>query len=186
MWQKDSQREETVFPLSLPWTAIAVESQLLPSETEAQSLEGWIRVGVGVGLEMKRQAASTRLGMVSRAERQRPSRSAWKMVGSWSRPRSRETIRQRLGQVPISWLSKLKFRVGPWNITSFKPNLLPTWVKTPLLGSAEALGNQESPQHFRCRDSVQFSHSVMSNSLQPHGLQHARLPYHQLPELAQT
>ena len=24
--------------------------------------------------------------------------------------------------------------------------------------------------------SVQFSHSVMSNSLQPHGLQHARLP----------
>ena len=26
-------------------------------------------------------------------------------------------------------------------------------------------------------DSVQFSHSVMSNSLWPHGLQHARLPY---------
>ena len=25
--------------------------------------------------------------------------------------------------------------------------------------------------------SVQFSHSVMSDSLQPHGLQHARLPY---------
>ena len=25
--------------------------------------------------------------------------------------------------------------------------------------------------------SVHFSHSVMSNSLQPHGLQHARLPY---------
>ena len=25
--------------------------------------------------------------------------------------------------------------------------------------------------------SVQFSHSVMSNSLQPHGLQHARLPW---------
>ena len=24
---------------------------------------------------------------------------------------------------------------------------------------------------------VQFSHSVMSNSLQPHGLQHARLPW---------
>ena len=36
-------------------------------------------------------------------------------------------------------------------------------------------------------NSVQFSHSVMSNSLQPHGLQHARLPWHhQLLELAQT
>ena len=31
--------------------------------------------------------------------------------------------------------------------------------------------------YFGCtRSSVQFSHSVMSNSLQPHGLQHARLP----------
>ena len=27
-----------------------------------------------------------------------------------------------------------------------------------------------------CFSSVQFSHSVMSNSLRPHGLQHARLP----------
>ena len=36
--------------------------------------------------------------------------------------------------------------------------------------------------------SVQFSHSVMSNSLLSCGLQHARLPclHHQLPELAQT
>ena len=33
----------------------------------------------------------------------------------------------------------------------------------------------------------QFSHSVASDSLQPHGLQHTRLPvHHQLPELAQT
>ena len=33
----------------------------------------------------------------------------------------------------------------------------------------------------------QFSRSVMSNSLQPHGLQYARFPvHHQLPELAQT
>ena len=30
----------------------------------------------------------------------------------------------------------------------------------------------------------QFSHSVVSNSLRPHGLQHARIPvHHQLPEL---
>ena len=35
--------------------------------------------------------------------------------------------------------------------------------------------------------SVQFSQLVMSNSLQPLGLQHARLPaHHQLLELAQT
>ena len=35
--------------------------------------------------------------------------------------------------------------------------------------------------------SVQFSRSVVSNSLQPHGLQHASLPvHHKLPELAQT
>ena len=35
--------------------------------------------------------------------------------------------------------------------------------------------------------SVQFSRSVISNSLQSHGLQHTRLPvHHQLPELAQT
>ena len=35
--------------------------------------------------------------------------------------------------------------------------------------------------------SVQFSHSVMSNSLRPHRLQHAKLPvHHQLPELTQT
>ena len=32
-----------------------------------------------------------------------------------------------------------------------------------------------------------FSHSVVSDSLRPHGLQHARLPiHHGLPELAQT
>ena len=33
----------------------------------------------------------------------------------------------------------------------------------------------------------QFIHSVMSDSLRPHGLQHARLPvHHQLPEFIQT
>ena len=35
--------------------------------------------------------------------------------------------------------------------------------------------------------SVQFSRSVVSNSLRPHGLQHAAFPFHhQCPELAQT
>ena len=41
--------------------------------------------------------------------------------------------------------------------------------------------------YIRSFSSVQFSRSVMSNSLWPHVLQHARLPVHQqLPELAQT
>ena len=34
--------------------------------------------------------------------------------------------------------------------------------------------------------SVQLSRSVVSDSLQPHGLQHSRLPYHQPPEFTQT
>ena len=35
--------------------------------------------------------------------------------------------------------------------------------------------------------SVQFSSSVVSDSLEPHGLEHARLPvHHKLPELSQT
>ena len=33
---------------------------------------------------------------------------------------------------------------------------------------------------------IQFSRSVVSESLQPHGLQHARLSYHQLLDLAQS
>ena len=35
--------------------------------------------------------------------------------------------------------------------------------------------------------SVQFSHSVVSDSLRPHGVQHTKLPFpHHLPELAQV
>ena len=39
---------------------------------------------------------------------------------------------------------------------------------------------------FKAISSVQFSHSVVSNSLRPHEPQHARPPYHQLPESTQT
>ena len=42
-----------------------------------------------------------------------------------------------------------------------------------------------SQTHFYL--SVQFSRSVMSDSLRPHGLRHASLPvHHQLPEFTQT
>ena len=45
----------------------------------------------------------------------------------------------------------------------------------------------EKYQQLQICKSVQFSRSVMSNSLQPHGLQHDRFPvHHQLLELAQT
>ena len=44
-----------------------------------------------------------------------------------------------------------------------------------------------SSKLFIYLSSIQFSRSVMSDSLQPHELQHARPPvHHQLPELAQT
>ena len=43
------------------------------------------------------------------------------------------------------------------------------------------------PTKFRLVSSVQFSCSVMSDSLRPHELQHARPPFHhQLPEFTQT
>ena len=51
---------------------------------------------------------------------------------------------------------------------------------TPLSRSRTDVGDPRNCIHsFRwyfLRTSVQFSHSVMSNSLPPHGLQHVRLP----------
>ena len=44
-----------------------------------------------------------------------------------------------------------------------------------------------NPQRLCLDSSVQFSCSVVSSSLRPHGLQHARPPcHHQLPQLTQT
>ena len=44
-----------------------------------------------------------------------------------------------------------------------------------------------SPPAFNLSQHQKWSHSVVSDSLQPRGLQHARLPVHnQLPELTQT
>ena len=51
-------------------------------------------------------------------------------------------------------------------------------------GGLQFIGSQNWK---RLRDLVQFSHSAVSDSLQPHGLQHARLPCPSpIPELAQT
>ena len=47
--------------------------------------------------------------------------------------------------------------------------------------------DRDCTEFIDCFSSVQFSCSVIYDSLQPHGLQHARLSvHHQLPELAQT
>ena len=43
-----------------------------------------------------------------------------------------------------------------------------------------------SKNRWLLKQATKFSCSVMSDSLRPHGLQHARLPYHQLTELAET
>ena len=70
-------------------------------------------------------------------------------------------------------------------------------IKRRLLLGRKAMTNLDSilksreditlPTKVCIVSSVQFSHSVMSNSLQPHGLQHASLPvHHQLPEFTQT
>ena len=46
-------------------------------------------------------------------------------------------------------------------------------IWTPLLNSLDVYLGVELPKHMI----IQFSHSVMSSSLWPHGLQHTRLPY---------
>ena len=53
------------------------------------------------------------------------------------------------------------------------------WLRHPWVSSVET--------DATCKLVSQFSHSVMSNSLWPGGLQHARIPcHHQLPEFTQT
>ena len=54
-------------------------------------------------------------------------------------------------------------------------------------GNAEWYSYFERQSKVFLKNSVQFSHSVVSNSLRPHELQHTRLPvHHQLTELAPT
>ena len=49
----------------------------------------------------------------------------------------------------------------------------------------QAVQKKKKNKHFKSYSTVQFSHSVTSDSLQPHGLQHARPPCPS-PELTQT
>jgi len=57
----------------------------------------------------------------------------------------------------------------------------------PCISEHAPLGRQQKGRKESMVSRVQLSHSVMSDSLWPHGLQHTRPPVHQqLPELAQT
>ena len=51
-----------------------------------------------------------------------------------------------------------------------------TQIKTPRIPSAKRDVKQLEFTQLKCLTSVQFRHSVVSNSLWPHGLQHTRLP----------
>ena len=85
--------------------------------------------------------------------------------------------------------------VFPWGFLWFISSLCPP-CPTPNYFCVIFLSNPNSftdsnvtctwqTPKFIC--SVQFSRSVVSNSLRPHELQHARLPvHHQLPEFTQT
>ena len=67
--------------------------------------------------------------------------------------------------------------------------LLPTKMLTPLKTSSLSYSSLLVRDYIRVATvlSVQFSRSVLSDSLRPHGPQHTGLPvHHQLPELTQT
>ena len=66
-------------------------------------------------------------------------------------------------------------RASPsWPITSLKSPFLEKKQINKIRSENERL--QQTMQKYEGLSSVQFSHSVMSDSLQPHGLQHARFP----------
>ena len=82
---------------------------------------------------------------------------------------------------PTLWLSKSK---GPWVLRFPKRH---TYAKRLKVASYEFICHSLQSSFQIYRDISQCSRSVMSNSLWPHGLQHASLPvHHQLPELAQA
>ena len=64
-----------------------------------------------------------------------------------------------------------------WSLPNY--TLLPTQILFPRVNTTFIHPSDENKQMIEISHqlhSVQFSHSVMSNSLWPHGLQHARLP----------
>ena len=83
------------------------------------------------------------------------------------------------GVSAISFIRVLIFfmRVLPSWPNQFPKTLLPNIITLGIRSPYMNFGGEET-QTFSllCFSSVQFSHSVLSNFLQPHGLQHTRLP----------
>ena len=62
----------------------------------------------------------------------------------------------------------------PIRLTEIKPSVIQTWHRSPDILLIQKFSFNEEGFYIQ---SVQFSHSVISDSLQPHGLQHTRLPW---------
>ena len=85
----------------------------------------------------------------------------------------------------FSCLKNLDIRLVDWNTKYTRWEL---WVRFYLGQNYNcSLSARKNKEVGGKVSSVQFSRSVMSDSLQPHGLQHPRPPvHHQLPEFTQT
>ena len=81
----------------------------------------------------------------------------------------------------MNWKRQIRYNSNH----SFSENeKLTYWLVTMLTFTLKKKKNLKEPSPF---SSLQFNPSVVSDSLRPHGLQHARFPvHHQLPELTQT
>ena len=69
---------------------------------------------------------------------------------------------ERRGKERLVWLGNGKYKVGS------------SWIWTAYIGKHLSIKTSNSKSNCT---SVQFSHTVVSDSLQPHGPQHARPPY---------
>ena len=100
-----------------------------------------------------------------------------------------KTWKQSKCPLTDEWIKKMWYTYTVECYQAIKRNeIIPfatTWMDLEIIILSEV--SQRKANIIQYHLSVQFSHSVVSNSLQPHGLQHTRLPvHHQLQELAQT
>ena len=70
----------------------------------------------------------------------------------------------------------LQARILEWVAISFSRGCSWSWDRTQVSYTAGRFLPSEPPWKSLISESVQFSHSVVSSSFKPHGLQHARLP----------
>jgi len=78
-------------------------------------------------------------------------------------------------QEVVSWIM-LWWTCNKFNQRTVRP-VFPATLHSEQRGAGGGVEQMICWEHSGFRNSVQFSRSVMSNSLWPHGLQHARLPY---------